>query len=309
MHAELPSRPFTTEQARAAGVTASRLENAVSTGLLRRVMHGVYLRSDVPLTLDRKLAAASSVIAPNAVACDRTAAWIWGVDVHVFRELDDLPRIETVVLSGGARTKRSETRGGERALLPCDWTEVDGIRVTTPLRTAMDLACGLNRREALAAADALMREHGFSHTDMARMLPRYRRRRGVVQLREIVGLVDPRAESPRESWTRLAMLDFGLPQPELQWWVTVDGVPTYRLDLAYPHARIAVEYDGTEHHSRPEDVARDLARREWLREHGWTVVVIDRSAFAPGADTGWLETIRAALAHAQRPVHRVYSRP
>jgi hypothetical protein len=309
MYADLPERPFTTEQARAAGVTAGRLESAVCAGLIRRVMHGVYLRSDVPLTVERKLAAASLVIAPNAVACDRTAAWIWGVDVHVFRELDVVPPVDTVVLSACARTRRAETRGGERALLPRDWTEVDGIRVTTPLRTAMDLGCGLNRREALAAMDALMREHHFSRVDMARMLPRYRRRRGVVQLREIVALVDPRAESQRESWTRLAMLDFGLPRPELQWWVTVDGVPTYRLDLAYPHARIAVEYDGTEHHSRPEDVARDLARRDWLREHGWTVVVIDRSAFVPDSDTRWLETIRDALAHAQRPVRRVYPRP
>jgi Protein of unknown function (DUF559) len=306
---DLPPRPFTTQQARAAGLPYARLESAVEAGRVRRVMHGVYLRTDLPLTLDRKLAAAALVIAPNAVACDRTAAWIWGVDVHVFRELDVVPPVETVVLSGCARTKRPQTRGGERALLPCDWTEVDGIKVTTPLRTAMDLACGLNRREAIAALDGLMRVHPFTSADIARVLPRYRRRRGVVQLRELAPLADPGAESPRESWTRMAMLDFGLPPPALQWWVTIDGTPTYRLDLAYPHARIAVEYDGSEHHTSPDDVARDAVRRDWLREHGWTVIVVDRTAFEPDADTRWLEAIREALDHAQRAVRRVYGLP
>jgi hypothetical protein len=59
------------------------------------------------------------------------------------------------------------------------------------------------------------------------------RRRGVLQLRELVPLVDRRMESRREAWTPLAIHDAGLPLPEPQVWSEVDGVPTYRLDIAY----------------------------------------------------------------------------
>jgi hypothetical protein len=240
------------------------------------------------------------------VVCDRTAAWIWEVDVHEFRELDVLPPMESCVLRGHDPTDRLEVRGKTRDLQPTDWVEVGGVPVTTPLRTALDLGCMLPRRRAIAAMDALMRVHAFTQADMTGILPRYFRRRGVVQLRELVPLVDPRAESPRESWTRLEILDHGLPMPELQFWIVIDGVPTYRLDLAYPHARIAIEYDGEEFHSSAEARERDRARRAWLRDHGWTVIVIDRSAFAPGADLAWLFRISEALADAQRVVRRRY---
>ncbi len=154
------------------------------------------------------------------------------------------------MLRGRTRTRRGETWGGVRDLAPEDWVELYGVKVTTPLRTALDLGCSLTRRDALAAMDALARLHGLTVAELASRLKRYFRRRGVVQLRALVPLVRPQAESQRESWTRLAMHDFGLPEPELQWWVNVDGVPTYRLDLAYPRARIAIEYDGREHHTR-----------------------------------------------------------
>ena len=65
------------------------------------------------------------------------------------------------------------------------------------------------------------------------------------------GLVDGRSESSGESWTRLEINDHHLPEPTPQFWVVIDGVPTYRLDLAYPRARIAIEYDGVQHHSSP----------------------------------------------------------
>jgi very-short-patch-repair endonuclease len=154
--------------------------------------------------------------------------------------------------------------------------------------------------------DALARRHCFTATDLTRQVSRYRRRRGVVQLRELAPLVRREAESLRESWVRLALLDFGLPEPELQWWVTIDGVPTYRLDLAYPHARIAIEYDGREHHTSPADRARDEQRRAWLRAQGWTVIVVCASDLTLDAGDAWLRAVREALAAAHRRPRRVY---
>jgi hypothetical protein len=305
---DIPTVPITWRSVAAHDLSPARLRRAVRRGLVRPVLRGVYLRSDNQLTTTIKAAAAALVINPASVACDRTAAWIWGVDVHGFRELDDVPPIETFVLRGRRRAERHGVRGGERDLLPSDVVEVGGVRVTTPVRTAMDLGCHLPRRGALAAMDALMRAHGFTHRDMSRMLVRYHRRRGVIQLRQLAPLVDPRAESQPESWTRLELVEHGLPMPELQWWVSVDGVPTYRLDLAYPHARIAIEYDGAEFHSSADGRARDDVRRAWLRAHGWIVIVVSAADFSSASDRGWVNHLAQALRAAQRPPRQQFAR-
>ena len=304
---DLPSVPMTCRSASAQGFTPQRFRRAVRRGLLRPVLRGVHLRADVCVTTSVKLGAAALVINPSSVACDRTAAWIWGVDVHEFRELDGLPPLETYVLRGHRASEREGVRGGRRDLLSADWVEVDGVKVTTPLRTALDLGCLLRRRHALAAMDALMRAHGFTPEDLSRALGRYRRRRGVVQLRELVPIVDPRAESQPESWTRIELIDHGLPAPELQWWVSVDGVPTYRLDLAYPHAKVAIEYDGEEFHDAPEDRERDARRRDWLERHGWRVIVVDRTDLSRDSDRFWVGEVARLLAEARRPPRRQYA--
>ena len=87
---------------------------------------------------------------------------------------------------------------------------------------------------------------------MKRESIRYFRRRGVRQLRSLINLADPAAESPGESWTRLEILDSNLPAPQVQWWITRNGRRLYRLDLAYPGMKICVEYDGEEFHDSPE---------------------------------------------------------
>ena len=245
--------------------------------------------------LATRCAAARLVVNDGSVVCDRTAAWLHGVDVHSFSSMDLLPPIESCVLRGSRSTERPECVGRTRDLTPIDWVDLHGLRVTSPLRTAADLACMLSRRDALAVVDALMRIHGLTRRDLRRLLLRYFRRRGVVQARQIVALADGRAESSGESWTRLEMVDRGLPEPVLQHWVLVDRVPTYRLDLAYPHARIAVEYDGEEHHTSVTDRQRDAQRREHLRALGWTVVVVTKRSFAYDEANAWIADVRAGL--------------
>ncbi len=69
-----PTEPFTMSTARACGISPTKVRRAVRRRLLVRVLQGVFLRSDVELTTQVKLAAAVLVISPHAVACDRTAA-------------------------------------------------------------------------------------------------------------------------------------------------------------------------------------------------------------------------------------------
>lgn len=295
MHVPLPDFPFTRATAESLGISRHRLQEALRNREVRSVLRGVYVRNDIVETQDLRVRAASLVMRPHHVLCDRTAAWVHGIDVFRYCELDLLPPLETFALRGTSRSGRAEYDGGQRDLLPGDICLVEGVRVTTPLRTCMDLGCTRPRWRALAAMDAFMRHYAITREEMLRLLPRYFRRRGVVQLRQLIPIADPRAESLRESRTRLAIEDAGLPRPVLQHWVTVGGRPIFRLDLAYPHAMVAVEYDGREFHEGEEHVKEDEARRRWLRERGWTVIVLTKDSFEPEALGAWLEELRTAL--------------
>jgi hypothetical protein len=297
MHARLyPDHPFTLTQAASLGIKRGRVHAAVRDGVLRRVLRGVFVRADVPDTVETRASAAALVVGPTSVITDRTAAWIHGVDVFIHTEHEVLPPIESCVLRGKSRSRRDGVDGRTRDLTPEDIMVVGGVRVTTPLRTALDLGCNLRRRDALAALDQFMLLHGLTHEQLARGAVRYFRRRGVIQLRRLIPLADSRIDSPRESWTRIEIIDAGLPVPELQFWIEIDGVPTYRLDLAYPHHRIAVEYDGEKFHDRtPEQREHDRKRRKWLADNGWTVIVVKRGDFTGAGLDRWLGELRAAL--------------
>lgn len=292
---DFPAAPFTFAEAQALGISRSRLRAALDEREIRRVLRGVYVRADVADSTAVRSRAAKLVISPSAVVCDRTAAWLHGIDVLEFHELDLVPPLETYVLRGHDPTDRGECNGGTRDLLAADICLIDGLPVTTPIRTALDLGCKLSRRRALAALDAFMRKFGITHADMRRLLPRYFRRRGVIQLRQLIPLADPRAESQGESWTRIEIVDAGLPVPTLQHWVHEGGRPKYRLDLAYPHAKLAIEYDGREFHEGDERQAADRRRRKWLRDRGWTVIVVDKGSFTPDALAAWLRELHQAL--------------
>jgi hypothetical protein len=289
-----PDRPFTSGDALALGISRKRLRLAVDQGLVRRVFTGVYVRGNVPDSTELRALAAGMVMSEHSVLCDRTAAWIHGINVLRYAELDLIPPLETYVLRGHNPTDRHNCRGGTRDLSSEDWQVIAGVRVTTPLRTALDLACKLPRRQAMAALDAFAREHQVTVADLRQLLVRYFRRRGVVQARELVPLIDGRIESARESWVKIEIHDHGLPLPEPQWWVEVDGVHV-RLDFAYPHARVVVEYDGEAFHSKPEKKAADEKRRKWLRRHGWRVIVVTKENFDDGPTPSWILELRRYL--------------
>jgi very-short-patch-repair endonuclease len=88
-----------------------------------------------------------------------------------------------------------------------------------------------------------------------------------------LALVDPRAESPMESRARMALHLGGLPAPAVQHPVIARGT-RYFLDLAYPDALLAIEYDGAEHRTQ-QRARRDLIREAALTELGWHILRFD----------------------------------
>lgn len=277
------------------GIRRWQLNRWLDERRVRRVVFGVYQRTDEPDTQESRARAVFLVARPFVVICDRTAAWLHGVDTFEYRELEVLPPVEAWVLRDGSRLRRAGCAGGRRDLVPVDVVRIHDLRVTTPLRTALDLGSRLYRGDALAALDGFMRAHQLTTAELTASLPRYRGRRGVVQLRRLIALADGRSESPGESLTRLAMIEAGLPDPELQYWVCEGGEPVYRLDLAYPKHKVAIEYDGAAFHDSPEHRRRDEQRRAWLRARGWTVIVVRKESFEQFAREAWIREVWEAL--------------
>lgn len=291
-----PHEPFTAADLRSIEIPRGDLRTALADGRVRRVLRGVYVEAHLEDTVSLRVAAARRVIASGSVVRDRTAAWLHGVDALSWAETEVLPPIETCVRRFEAPTRRAGVDGRTRDLLPRDVMDLDGVLVTTPLRTAIDLGCNLKRRSALASMDALSRLHGLERSQFFAELPRFRGRRGVRQVRPLVPLVDWRRESQRESWTALAISDAGLPAPEPQYWIEIGGVPVWRLDFAYPRHRIAIEYDGEEWHDRtPEQRKNDRDRRDWMRKDGWIIIVVTKAELGPDGPGAWIQTLTEAL--------------
>jgi hypothetical protein len=293
---KLPLVPFTASQGLELGISRQMLRQLVADGSCRRVLRGVFQRADVPDTVENRARAAALLLPPSATFCDRTAAWLHGVDAFMYRELEILPSLDIVVLRDFNRLRRTGIAGGTRDLDPLDVTTVGEVRVTTPLRTALDLGCRLRASSALAVIDQFMRLHELTRGDLANEALRFRGRRGVIKLRRMIALASPLAESAGESWIRLAIIDAGLPDPQLQLVVVLEG-REFRLDLAYEKHRVAIEYDGREFHATRSQQLADEARRELLRAHGWIVIVVTKMDLDRDSVRRWTAEIRAALYH------------
>ena len=304
----LPLTPLTASDLAALGVSSQRASGLVRLGVLHRVLRGVYLHRDVPLTIEIRAACIAKVLPDHAVVCDHTAAWLLGVDCQPPAALDAPLALDVVRTDGRDRTTRSGINGGKRDLRDEEIWEVGGVRVTSPVRTACDLACRRGRRQALAVLDAFMHSCGVTKADYRAMLPRFRGRRGCTQLRELVEYADPRAESIRESWVRMEIMDAGLPVPQLQIWVRVPGLGRRRLDLGYGGRLVAVEHDGDEHHTEDEDVESDDERRDALRKLGWYIIVVRKEDFGGPRLDRWLRELRDVLAERTPSRPRRYAR-
>jgi hypothetical protein len=300
-----PDEPFRIGRDGGAGATRHQLRRALESGELRRMFTGVCVATRVPDDQTLRARAASLVLPAHAVVSDRSAAWLHGVDAFDPVALDIPPELEVVALDGGRCTSRRGALGGARDLAASDIEMMQGVRVTTAVRTAADIGCLRGRSGAFAGMSMLARAGGFGSSAVTAMLLRLAGRRGVIQLRELAPLIEPQCESPGECWALLPILDAGLPRPKPQHEFWLDGWGLVRLDFAYPHLKVCVEYFGEEFH---DDEARqhDEARLWHLRSAGWIVIVVRKEDLRGAALDSWLVELRAELERARS--RRVYAR-
>ena len=283
---------FRVADAVAVGMPRRRLYD----GRLHRPFHGV--RTDHRPADHLELCRAATLALPSgAVISHRSAAILHGmplprhaepvaVEVCVF-EPEHRPRVEGIV---GHRVAVN----GQRVV------RIDGLQVFAPEEVWVQLGESLAPDDLVVIGDHLIT--GSEPYDGARppvtraqlddALSRHGSRRGARALR----LASPRVRygplSPQESRLRLALEDAGLPAPELNYRVTgADGRVGAMIDLAYPSFGVAIEYLGDHHRLTAAAYRKDIARREWLVQRGWSVVFVT----AANSFTDVARRVRAAL--------------
>jgi hypothetical protein len=170
-------------------------------------------------------------------------AWMWSGQRGVVAGLaaaalhgarvQDSPEVELIWRCG--RPPAGITVRNER-IQADEVVEISGMPVTTPERTALDLARHAARDPAVICLDALARATGVTTADVEPLVDRYRGARGLRRAIVALRLMDGGLSSARQSSVRLALVDAGFPTPRTDF--TVGG--KVRLAMGYEAPRVGV---------------------------------------------------------------------
>jgi hypothetical protein len=244
-------------------ITRRQLES----GLYRRLLRNVYADPAIPVDHELLARAAAMIMPTDAALGSRSAAWWWGgrtAGAH-----------DPVVVVGptssgwrgpkGIRVHRCDLQSQDLQTLE------DGVRVTTVERTVRDVAILEPVKDAVACLDAMAASGTLTEAMSARIERSMRGRWGFRRLKKVLPVVDGRAQSPPESWVRVACHFAGLPAPVPQYRVVERGVFLGTVDLAWPEARLVVEYEGAYHFDGVQ-IVKDDHRYAGMLAAGWRVI-------------------------------------
>jgi very-short-patch-repair endonuclease len=231
----------------------------------RRLVQGVY--ADPALALDHQLRCRGvALLLPRGAAIGGHSAAAWyGAPFAGAHDPVTVVRAPDLEWKGPRQVRVHRTD-----LRPEDVIMRDDVPVTTALRTAWDVAALESIGTAVAALDAMVRAESVTLDQLTAMAEQGTGRWGVTRVRRTAPLVDPRADSAPESRVRVALVLAGL-APVPQFRVEHRGVQIAQVDLGFPDARLAVEYEGA-YHFDGDQIVRDDARYARLRAAGWTVI-------------------------------------
>ena len=270
-------RPFTLRQAMDLGITRGALRYACARGRLSGIGIGLYQAAPRPSFLDRARMAA--LRHPDAVLSHDAAAALHGMWCpwpSGWRRV--------MACSPTQATRQAHATLIRRRLLAVDVTLVDGMRCTTPARTALDIAAAATLPEALTVLDSVGRLDGPRRGEVIRpayrdavrgallqAAGRMRHLRGVERARYAAALANPAAESAAESYARGLFLAAGHPEPLVGRPVRGADGRTYYADLCWPGQRLIVEIDGAEKYQSRGDLLAEKRREDAIRAAGFGV--------------------------------------
>lgn len=253
-----PCQPFLGSEA----VAAARLTKYALSSRFIAIHHDVYVPRGTQFTAVRRAKAAWLWSRRRGVVAGQSAAALHGA-----KWVDDRPPAELLYdcrrPPRGVRTWSDRVEEDEVQL-------IEGMRVTTPARTALDLACRYPIGKAVAAIDALARATRLKMADVELLAERYRGRRGIRRARTVLPLIDAGAESPRESRLRLLLVRAGFPPLQTQ-------IPVYDeygqlaavVDMGWEEIMVGVDYEGEHHRATRREFHKGIRRHETLTGLGW----------------------------------------
>jgi very-short-patch-repair endonuclease len=280
---------ITLDQALHAGMTVAQVRHKVDSGEWIVVRRRVYAVAGAPATWAQAVAATAFTLQPRAWLSHATAGRLWGFSVPEHEGIDVLVDLGRRVKMAGVTSHRSG------ALFTADLSHHFRIPVTTPERTLVDLSGCVPAATVAKMVDEGLRRRivrlGRLSTCVARLPKSPGRRPAVIQelLAERLPGYDP-GDSDLETRVLRALVAAGFLAPVQQHRVRL-GKRTFRIDLAYPLAKLAIELDGWEFHSSRTAFDDDRARANALVAAGWTVLRFTSRS----TDAEIVACVRAAL--------------
>jgi very-short-patch-repair endonuclease len=236
------------------GLTRAAVEGRVRRKRLFRLHRGVYAVGHRALTPNAHCIAAVYACGPGALLSHRSAGAKHGV-------LGWSPGRIEVTVTGRRRPKGGIAVHHSRSIHPDDRTFVDGIPATSVARTLVDLAEVLDERQLTKAVHQAEVRRMFDLRAIEAALARVPGRKGRHRLKRVLTAYRSEPHLLRsEAERRLKQLceQHNLPQPQFNAWIA-----GHELDVYWPEAKLALEFDGAAtHHTRHafhDDRRRDRA--------------------------------------------------
>jgi very-short-patch-repair endonuclease len=254
----------TRAQLLARGVSVHAIDQMVRTARIVVLRRGVYQIGPLPVG---RAAEAAAVLAcgPEGRVSHMSAAALQGVL--------DANRTHPPVEVTMPRRKRRKIEGVRihrvRDLRPDEVTEVDGIPVTTPARTLLDISETLGAREVEQALAKALRMNLVTREEMCQMVERHPRHPGARLLRQLLDAEGGPSFTRSEAEEKLLEITRSarLPAPELN--VKVLG---HEVDFLWRNARLVAEVDGYAFHASRISFAADRQRDAELTAAGYRVL-------------------------------------
>jgi hypothetical protein len=278
---------ITREQLLDVGLSDGGIAWRVTVGRLHRVFRGVYSVGRPPTSPLEWASAAVLACGPGAALSHSSAMGLWGY----WRQWDR-PYEVTVVgdrRTRGIRVHRSTT------LRRQDVTRQLGIRVTTPARTALDMAPRLNDRSLKRAVNNMLNSLWATEGQFAETIARHPAAAGATRIAKLLGLPGTPTRSGWEDDFPVFCKRYGLPMP-------VMGAPLfgYIVDALFVRERVIVELDSWAFHQGKPAFETDRERDAVTLSHGYVTVRVteERLEERPRREAERLHAILAA--HAPR---------
>jgi very-short-patch-repair endonuclease len=245
----------------AMGMDKSTIERRVNARRLIRIRSGHYRVGPIAQPLEREMAAFLAC-GRGAVLSHQTAAAIHSL-LHPARSGP-----VHVTVTGSDRGPKPGIRMYRTRLLPSDEiTRREGIPVTTPARTVIDVAPRL-RPAALEQLIAEAHRKRF-RPQLVSLIARYPNRPGVPAIRAMLRGKPQFTRSKAERRLLEALRRAGFaPQANAK-------LGSYEVDILIADHHLILEIDGHPFHSSRPDRRRDYARDAELNALGYTVLRID----------------------------------